>query len=341
MHGARTVALGLLALLLCQPVAAQSLRGSKTTMVRQNRVAKDHDYTFLRNDAHVRKFIGLGLLVPIRGNADYELGSVSYPYARPAVKMFVERLASQYRSACGEKLVVTSLTRPLDEQPRNASDLSVHPTGMAVDLRVSNRSKCRSWLERVLLSLEEQGVLDGIRERRPPHYHVALYPSQYETYVARLTDGAVKVADAAPTAATNVAAAAGDGGDGDMTVDYRVKRGESLWSIARHHAVSVDAIQRVNDIRGSRITAGQVLTIPLASGTVADASPAAGVAAAAGDNGDGDMTLDYRVKRGETLWSIARSHGVSVSAIQRVNSMRGSRIKAGQVLTIPIVSEPQ
>ncbi len=276
MHGARIAALGLTVLLCAQPAAAQTLRGSKTTMVRQNRVAREHDFTFLRNDAHVRKFVALELLVPVRGNADYELASVSYPYARPALKLFIERLGSQYRSACGEKLVVTSLTRPLDEQPRNSSDLSVHPTGMAADLRVSNSAKCRAWLERTLLSLERAGVLDAIRERRPPHYHVALYPNPYIAYVERLTGGSTRLASAAPAddgpavAAAeaedaDLDAAAGDAGDGEAltSMNYRVTRGETLWSIARRHGVTVDDLRELNGLRGSRIDPGQILAIPV------------------------------------------------------------------------------
>jgi cell envelope opacity-associated protein A len=135
-----------------------------------------------------------------------------------------------------------------------------------VDLRVSNRAKCRSWLERVLLSLEKQGVLNAIRERRPAHYHVALFPSQYENYVARLTNGSVRLAAAEPAPqVADVAAQAGDGGDGAVTIDYRVNRGETLWSIARQHGVSVNAIKQVNDLSSSRIKAGQVLTIPVAA----------------------------------------------------------------------------
>jgi hypothetical protein len=60
------------------------------------------------------------------------------------VQTFVERLSSQYHNACGERLVVTSLTRPASEQPRNASDRSVHPTGMAIDLRLSTKGTCRT-----------------------------------------------------------------------------------------------------------------------------------------------------------------------------------------------------
>ena len=157
-------------------VHAQSLRGSRTSMRKQNSVAQNQDYTFLETSADVWDFVEKGLLVPLNGNSNYKVEDASYPYARPAVKLFVERLAQQYRPECGEKLVVTSLTRPLSRQPANASDLSVHPAGMAVDLRRSKKASCRRWLERTLASLEGKGVLEATRERTPPHYHIAIYP---------------------------------------------------------------------------------------------------------------------------------------------------------------------
>ena len=83
--------------------------------------------------------------------------------------------------------MVTSLTRPLSRQPRNASSRSVHPTGMALDVRRSNSRSCRSWLESVLLSLEGSGVLEATRESYPPHYHIAVYPQPYARYVDNLT----------------------------------------------------------------------------------------------------------------------------------------------------------
>jgi hypothetical protein len=284
-----------LATLVAPAAEAQTLRGSRTAMQTQNRVAHDHDYTFLRDAAHVRRFVDLGLLVELRGNANYELASVAFPVARPAVKLFVERLSAQYRSACGEKLVVTSLTRPLSQQPRNASDLSVHPAGMAVDLRISSNARCRAWLERTLLSLEGAGVINAIRERFPPHYHVAVYPRQYLAYVDRISggrgprlaaaDGPARVvatnpgragARSAEVAATDPpppAAAVADapgpdaGFDGETveTARHRVARGETLWSIARRHGTTIGELQQLNGLRDTRINAGQVLTVPVAA----------------------------------------------------------------------------
>ncbi len=187
----RNAALSLLALSTCATCAAplleaQSLLGSHESLLRQNEEAREHDFTYLRTAAEVRDYVQQGLLVRLPGNADYELAGdeVSFPYARPEVKTFVERLSSQYREACGERLVVTSLTRPITRQPPNASAISVHPTGMAIDLRRSDSSGCRQWLETVLLDLEGKGVIEATREQYPPHYHVAVFPNPYLQYVA-------------------------------------------------------------------------------------------------------------------------------------------------------------
>jgi LysM repeat protein len=221
---------------------AQSLRGSTRSLDLQNREARDHDFTFLTSRNHVERFAEAGYLVSVpRSTRDYEVKRGVVPYARPEVAMFISRLGGQYRAACGEKLVVTSLVRPLNRQPRNASPRTVHPTGMALDLRRSANPACRSWLESVLLSLEGDGVLEAVRERRPPHYHVAVFPKKYAAYVETLE--------------TRTASAEAD-------AEYRVRRGDSLWKIAQAHGTTVSVIRSANDLRGSRIYAGQVLTVP-------------------------------------------------------------------------------
>ncbi|MDH5758819.1 MAG: DUF5715 family protein [Gemmatimonadota bacterium] len=233
------------------PAQAQSLRGSDRSLDRQNRAAIQHDFSFLETGAQVRKFADNGWLVRIRPNEDVELHAVSFPYARPEVELFIRRLGSQYRAACGERLVVTSLTRPATRQPRNASGRSVHPTGMAVDLRYSRDRRCRRWLEGVLVDLEKAGILEATRELRPAHYHVAVFPRQYAAYVRRMETRAV--------ARMTVAQARGR-----VEAPYTVRPGDSLWTIARRHDTTVDELKAINQLPGSRIYAGQVLTVPLA-----------------------------------------------------------------------------
>lgn len=244
----------LLPLVGALPLTGQSLSGSSASLDVQNDQARVHDFTYLRTSSQVQRFVDEGYLVPVRGNSDFDLHAVSFPYARPEAELFIRRLAGQYRAACGEKLVVTSLTRPQNRQPRNASDRSVHPTGMAIDLRYSSSRACRSWLEGVLLSLERTGVLEATRERYPAHYHIALFPQPYARYVAKITDGEQEtVTTAAPARRASAAA---------EIQKYEVRRGDSLWTIAREHGVSISELRSSNDLSNSRIYAGQVLRLP-------------------------------------------------------------------------------
>ncbi len=162
-----------------------TLRGSPSSMVRQHEVAKASDYSFLRDAAEVKRLADAGYLQRVKPTDDFRLANVSHPYARPEVVTFIERLSAQYREACNERLVVTSLTRPVGNQPSNAHKLSVHPAGMAVDLRISRDADCRAWLEGTLLALESRSVLDVTRERNPPHYHIAVFPGAYSAYLER------------------------------------------------------------------------------------------------------------------------------------------------------------
>ena len=239
-----TVLIGVLSL-IPQNAQGQSLRGSTASLDRQARAARVHDFTYIESPAQVERFVRAGYLVQVRANRDFELHGVSYPFARPEARTFIFRLSSQYHRACGEKLVVTSLTRPLSRQPRNASSRSVHPTGMAIDVRRSRSRACRSWLESVLLSLEATGVLEATRESYPPHYHIAVFPQPYARYVAR---------QASPQAETRVASA--------DVLNYRVRNGDSLWDIAQSHGTTVDRLKQENNLKGSRIYAGQLLKVP-------------------------------------------------------------------------------
>jgi LysM repeat protein len=84
------------------------------------------------------------------------------------------------------------------------------------------------------------------------------------------------------------------------------------------------SIQSANNMSGSVVKYGQVLTIP---GT-ASASSTTRETASAG-------TGKYKVQPGDTLGSIAERHGVGVSSLMSANNISGSSIRAGQVILIP------
>ena len=168
------------ALALCAtPAAAQSLRGSPASIDRMYNHARSNDLTFYRTGTGVRGAADDGNLVRMTGNDDYRLVGVSYPYVLSATRTFVQRLGAQYREVCGEKLVITSGLRPTSLRLSNSTDRSVHPTGMAVDIRKPQGGRCLSWLRETLLQLEREGVIEATEERRPPHFHVAVYPAPY------------------------------------------------------------------------------------------------------------------------------------------------------------------
>jgi len=236
---------------------AQTLRGSRASVDRIHRQALNHNLRFYETPTAVRQGVERGELVRLSANRNYRVEGVSYPYLLPAAHLFVERLSAQYRSACGEPLVVTSAMRPRSFRLANSSDKSVHPTGMAVDLRRPSNARCRSWLQRTLLGLEAAGVIEAVEERNPPHFHVAVFPDPYRRHV--LGHGNSRLAtNAAPSTPRRVSAPAAPA----RRVTYRVRPGDSLWSIARRHGSSVEDLKKANSMRSTRIVVDQVIVIP-------------------------------------------------------------------------------
>jgi LysM repeat protein len=321
-----TIAILATALVVCAgPLQAQSLSGSRASMQRQHQEAVRYGYSFIDNPQTVNQFVSSGYLVKVAATRQVDLHDVSYPYARPAVKLFVDRLSAQYFAACGEKMTVTSLTRPRNRQPANAASNSVHPTGMAVDLRIPPKGRCRSWLEGTLLALEGTGVLDVTRERNPAHYHVAVFTEAYENYVANLSE---------------------------TSQEYIVRRGDSLSRIASNTGTSIAQVRAANGLRGDLLQVGQKLQIPTteqarvanasststatsAATTVATTTLATTADAAAMMNQVAAITeVTHRVRRGDTLWRIAKLYGTTVDLLRNDNGLPSDFLDVGQVLRV-------
>lgn len=103
---------------------------------------------------------------------------------------------------------------------------------------------------------------------------------------------------------------------------HRVERGDTWFGLARRYGVSPAALGEANPgVEPGRIRIGQRLRIP-----------AAGPAESA--------RRTHRVEPGETLWGIARSHGISVERLRRANRLdEDSPIGVGQLLVIPDTEE--
>jgi membrane-bound lytic murein transglycosylase D len=94
-----------------------------------------------------------------------------------------------------------------------------------------------------------------------------------------------------------------------------VRRGDSLYSIARAYSTTVDRIRRDNNLSSNTIHPGKELKVAAGSRT--------------------DLKR-YTVKKGDNPGAIASRHGVSLSALLRTNGLSSrSTIYPGQVLAIP------
>lgn len=117
-------------------------------------------------------------------------------------------------------------------------------------------------------------------------------------------------------------------------VRHKIRRGETVSSIARKYGVSQASILQANNLgRRSKIYAGKTLMIPTVNGTSYKTSSSSRKKSSskvvASKNGK------YRVKYGDTLWDIAVAHGVSVSDLKRVNRLSSNKIYTGRILIIP------
>ena len=105
---------------------------------------------------------------------------------------------------------------------------------------------------------------------------------------------------------------------------HRIRPGDSLNRIARKYGVTVDAIRRANGLQDSRIRAGQDLLIPLSDLLTL---------ASGKSNQQARQRLRYRVRKGDSLYTIARRFQVSVKDLRRWNRV-GRYIHPGERLTV-------
>ncbi len=254
-----------------RPQVSASLRGSSSSVDRQVIAARRAGLKRYKSRRQVLKAIKQGRLKRVRPNHYLELANVSYPYAHPKLHTLLNRLARLYYQHCRTRLVVTSLTRPINEQPRNGSKRSVHPAGIAADLRVPPYV-CRKWLRSTLLSWEKQGVIEATREKRPPHFHLVAIPNRLSrTKVAQLKASSPKKLrkkasrrlKKRPKKYTRKLKKSRQTRTSRKAKTYRVKRGDSIWRLSRRWQVSEKAIKRLNSLKSSHIELGQILRVPV------------------------------------------------------------------------------
>ncbi len=122
---------------------------------------------------------------------------------------------------------------------------------------------------------------------------------------------------------------------------YWVKPGDSLYSISKLYGVSVEALKTANGLGGDSIRPKQTLSIPSTNPkkvvhvTGRPSSSPSKKPSVATVKRDSEERDSYVVKNGDTLSTISKKVGLSVEEIKRMNSLRTSALKIGQVLSFP------
>ena len=98
---------------------------------------------------------------------------------------------------------------------------------------------------------------------------------------------------------------------------YTVKQGDTLYGISNQYGVSVDDIIKLNNLKSTNLSIGQILKIPNVSGT------------------NPDNTFTYIVKKGDSLYSIANIYDTNVNALIKLNNLKSTNLSIGQSLLIP------
>jgi membrane-bound lytic murein transglycosylase D len=115
---------------------------------------------------------------------------------------------------------------------------------------------------------------------------------------------------------------------------HEVKSGDTLSTIARKYGVTPSVIKQVNALSGTQLRVGNELLVPTNGG---DLHPKVVLAAARVD-GRSTASRNSRfhvVRRGESLWSIAKATGMSVDRLASLNGMEpGDTLKAGRKLKL-------
>lgn len=114
---------------------------------------------------------------------------------------------------------------------------------------------------------------------------------------------------------------------------YTVKPGDTLYEISRSFGVGIEELKKANGLEGNAIKPRQILLIPggKKKQTLETAKKVSGKTAKRPSH----QTESYVVQKGDSLYTISKRVGLSVEEVKKMNQLRSSNLKIGQLLTLP------
>ena len=92
---------------------------------------------------------------------------------------------------------------------------------------------------------------------------------------------------------------------------YLVKKGDTLYSLAKQYNTTVDELKQLNNLANNTLSIGQILKVPTST------------------------TNTYTVKSGDTLYSIATKNNTTVDRLKQLNNLISNILSIGQTLILP------
>lgn len=209
-----------------------------------------------------------------------------------------------------------------DEHQRYFPNLEIEPPLDLTEVRITQPTSAAYISRKLNVDIEalrsvNYAVSDRVwtgRASLPPGY-VLKVPSKYRVAMASLRSPEHEIPK------TVSAASSVYGG-----VIYRVRKGDTLASIAKKHRMSVASLKQINNLSSNTVSIGQSLKIGQSHEVAADSGP---------DRPKEKRNRTYKVQRGDNLWAIAKKLGKNVLSLKHANGMKSNNLREGQVLVVP------
>ena len=108
-------------------------------------------------------------------------------------------------------------------------------------------------------------------------------------------------------------------------INYVVKKGDTLYSIAKDFNLAIDTIKKDNALVNNNLSLGQNLKIRVPSSEVEECF---------GEDYQETSSIKYKVQKGDTLYSIAKKFNTTVDSIIKNNNLKTNALSIGQELNI-------
>ena len=104
---------------------------------------------------------------------------------------------------------------------------------------------------------------------------------------------------------------------------YKVQPGDNLYAIARRYNTTISELMSINNLSSTLLSVGQELRIPVETTTPT-----------------GENYIEYVVKSGDNLYSIAERYNTTASALMQYNDLSTNLLSIGQIIRIPTAGAP-